>query len=354
MKNIYALDVNGKRLNDLLDMLPHVNIYHQDFLVHYDFMVYNDHERYDVIVTNPPFIIKQKTMWPLFVKQCMMVLKQNGFLCIIIPSIWMKPQHEMYNYLIHFDIINVKCFTNNEANKLFGGDARTPLCYLILQKRENNGIINIWDKYISSYIPFKLQNIPLPMYAPYIVNKLLFYVQQYGSLKDVIIKTNCPSTKVNFSMIKNNQYKYTNIRTCKIGGSQPNLVYDYSDVPLKFHSKRKVILANKMYGIPFYDRNGEYGLSTRDNYIYIEDDVNKCKKIFNYLNSKLIFLIYESTRYRMCYLEKYAFELIPNILNSPIHDINDDILYKLFHIESREIQIIEQFFKRLRHKPFTF
>ena len=36
-----------------------------------------------------------------------------------------------------------------------------------------------------------------------------------------------------------------------------------------------------------------------------------------FLSSKLAFYIYDATRYRMKYLEKYAFELLPDITQIP-------------------------------------
>ena len=107
-----------------------------------------------------------------------------------------------------------------------------------------------------------------------------------------------------------------------------------------------------MYGIPYYDKDKKYGISSRDNYVYIDEDDIKCRKIYSYLKTKLIIFLYETTRYRMCYLEKYVFEFIPNILNIPIYEINDENIYKLFNISESEIKNIELFFNKTRIKFF--
>ena len=46
-------------------------------------------------------------------------------------------------------------------------------------------------------------------------------------------------------------------------------------------------------------------------------------------------------------LEKEAFDFIPNILNVPnILDINDEIIYRTFKLNDKEIQYINDFFPR--------
>jgi len=349
LNNIHIVDINKDRVDSLIHILPIKNVYHCDFAK------FTHPSKYDVIVSNPPFIVHtplKHTIWPLFVKQCIYSLKDNGYLCMILPSIWLKPQHDMYEYITSFEIHYIKCFNNNEANKLFNGDARTPLCYLLLQKRKGSGTINVWDNTIKQYTLFKLDNIPVPMHVPYLVNRILPFTNQFGSLQDIIIKTNCPKKHVSYSSCENESHPYKNIRTCKIGKNGPNLVIDYSNVALKYFGKRKLVLANKMYGIPYYDKNGEYGISTRDNYIYINDSDEECMKMFNYLNCKFILLMYESTRYRMSYLEKYALELIPNILNIPIEDVNNITINDYFQFTCRDIEIIDTFCKPLRLKSF--
>ena len=68
-----------------------------------------------------------------------------------------------------------------------------------------------------------------------------------------------------------------------------------------------------MYGIPYLDLSGEYGISNRDNYIIYKDKIEDLKKIYDFLSTEKVQEIYKSTRYRMMYLEKYAFQLLPDI-----------------------------------------
>ena len=343
---ITLLDINDKRTSLIKEKYPFKNIYTINFLT------YKPLCKYDVIICNPPFIIDKYTIWHDFLKKCMECLKPKGFLCILTPSIWMKPEHKIYNYITSFKIHKIKCLNNNESNKIFNGDARTPICYMLIEKVESNNTIEIFDNMLNKFIEFKLSDYPIPMYYIEIMNKIIKNIKKYGSLKNKLIKTNCIKKKIEISEIKNDIYKYENVKTCILKKISPLLIINYSNIPSEYYNKRKVILGNKMYGIPYYDKNGTYGISTRDNYLYIDDNDLNCTKIFQYLNTKLIMFIYQCTRYRMCYLEKYAFELIPNILNIKIDKIDDINIYKQFELNDGEIYYIEKFFEKTRIKNF--
>ena len=54
---------------------------------------------------------------------------------------------------------------------------------------------------------------------------------------------------------------------------------------MKFFEESKIVLPHKMYGFPYIDKDGAYGISNRDNYIiknYEEDEYTRfylCNKI---------------------------------------------------------------------------
>ena len=58
-----------------------------------------------------------------------------------------------------------------------------------------------------------------------------------------------------------------------MNGINPELVIDYSNKKLKYFGIPKLVFAHKMYGFPYLDIKGEYGISNRDNYIIIKDDI---------------------------------------------------------------------------------
>jgi hypothetical protein len=212
--------------------------------------------------------------------------------------------------------------SNTETKKAFHGQAQTPTCYFLLRKlkRHKHPLIrpiSIFDNSLQKYIEFNYNycsyNASLPLFGISILNKLKENAICYGYIN--AIKTNMRPGYKNLSVSKNksNKYPFINISTCKLNDNQPYLEINYSNVKCSYADKPKLVLAHKMYGFPYLDINGEYGISNRDNYVIIKDNISDLVKIQKFLSTKTALYLFETTRYRMKYLEKYAFEIIPDI-----------------------------------------
>ena len=335
-----------------------------------DYLNYSPKFKPDFIIGNPPFNgcgIKKvptntnlnkkldgKTIWTDFIKKSVTLLKENtGILCVIIPSIWMKPYKEnMYNFLTQYQLTNIHCFSNTETNKIFKGNGQTPCCYFSLQKKKSNQTITIYDKSISKYIELKITGQkPIPVFAQSVIKKMQKYLY-VGTIP--IIKTNMPSSKTNFSLQKTKWFPHSNISSCILNNNKCELVINYSNFQCSYANSPKLILAHKMYGFPYLDEKGEYGISNRDNYVILADDIHtidKLKIIQKFLSTKTSLFLFEGTRYRMKYLEKYIFELIPNIIFLPNFPqvINDDTIAEFFNFDDREKKAIDIFHKNEYH-----
>jgi hypothetical protein len=107
-----------------------------------------------------------------------------------------------------------------------------------------------------------------------------------------------------------------------------------------------------MYGFPYFDEFGTFGISNRDNYVICnrtKEDIEIMKAFFS---TKTALYLFESTRYRMKYLEKYAFELIPDITQFADfpNTIDDDTIADYFGFDKLERQSI----KALHKKNYIF
>jgi hypothetical protein len=326
-----------------------------------------------------------KTIWIDFIRHSLSLLlktnktskqqqqTQHHDLCVIIPSIWMKPdKNKMYETLTqhpYFEIKRIKTFTNTETNRIFSKQAQTPTCYVWLSGKKispQNTIISteieleIYDKTINSFIPYSLNPLnkePIPLFAQSIIHKLKPYLNKYDSLFPITIKTNLPSTKLKFTNEQTDENKdnfpYSNIYTAHLKRHStyyshkqketfgiplnqqlslstqsqtqttllPDLKINYSNKPCgKYHNIPKLIMAHKMYGLPFVDEEGKYGISNRDTYLILSSTsitLNDLYRLKSYLQSNLALIVFEATRYRMKYLEKDAFTFLPNILSIP-------------------------------------
>lgn len=362
---LYMIELNEDHIPYLKLMFSdNANIYNTNYITTTIF----EKEHFDIIIGNPPYnTLGMKkvptnnksskkndgdTIWRDFVRKSLQLLKPDGYLVYIIPSIWMKPDREkIYNLLLTYDIQKLTCMTNTETNKMFNGEAQTPTCYFILKKTLSFNKIGLYDKQTKEYISFSLkQNQPIPLFGASILYKLQKFITQTGTIE--VHKTNIPSkhTTIQSTPFNNNNFK--NIKSCILKKNIPYLVFDYSNKPVAFYGKSKLILAHKMYGFPFYDISGEYGISTRDTYVITDRSHDDLIKLKAFLSTYFALYIFEATRYRMKYLEKYAFELLPDItkLSDFPKDINDNSIANYFGLSDIE----QGFIKNLHKKKYIF
>ena len=108
--------------------------------------------------------------------------------------------------------------------------------------------------------------------------------------------------------------------------------------------------------MPYLDLSGEYGISSRDNYVITLNDysLDELRQFQYFLSTKTALFIYASCCYRMRYLERYAFTFIPNInklndfpslINVKSREKRDKIIGKYFNLTEKQIFIIETSFK---------
>jgi len=358
---IYMVEVNEDNVLHLREKFgPIANI------VHHDYLTWNTDLKFEVILGNPPYNcdgVKKvptktnankkedgKTIWPEFIKKNISLLKEGGMMNVVIPSIWMKPDKAgIYDLLLKYQIEKLHAFNSSAVMKIFNYQVQTPLCYFLLTKRENQGKIQLYDQQKKTYIDFTLrEKIPIPLCFASIVNKFLKMVDQYGQLN--VIKTNMPPINARISAVPSPEYPFQNIKTTTLSKDKtPSIQVNYSDHPLVHHGETKIVLAHKMYGFPYLDKEGTYGISSRDNYIINKRHIDELCLLNEFLSTTLILFLFDTTRYRMRYLEKYVFEYIPDFSKIPEAIVmfktgNIDI-YKLMGLDDKEKQYIEGYHK---------
>lgn len=338
---IWVIELNEEHIDNLKSIFHNV--------IHVDYLTIQREaftEPFDVIIGNPPFNfgglkkvptnnernkkMDGKTIWSKFIKHSISsLLKDNGLLLFIVPSIWMKHDKEhMHFYLTQYNIHKIHCLTNTEMNKYFNGHAQTPSCFFLLEKKSTEKKVLLYDVDYEKYVSFNLRpEHIIPVACSFVLNQVFPYVDKYGSLHK-IIKTNLPNKLITLSTVHSKSHPFPNIKTCVIKNKiNPELVIEYSNKPCPYYGKSKLILPHGMYGFPFIDIDGKYGVSNRDKYVYLSNNKDELQKLSRFLSSDLVFYLYNATRYRMKYLEKYIFSYLPNIL-----EMREDELTNLLSI----------------------
>ena len=371
---IFMVEIQEDNIETLRNIFGNkANIFNFDYVNYLDCGILFNVD-FDYIIGNPPYNVngikkvptnreknKKKdgqTLWFDFIKTSLKLLKRRGKLIMIVPSIWMKPdKSKAYDFMCQYQIDKIHCLSNTETNKIFNGNAQTPTCYFLLRNTKTNNTINVFDKDRSKYINYKLKiNYPIPIFGPHIVNKFMKYVHLYGSL--AVIKTNMPSKTVRISNTYSKDFAYENINSAIIDKSYngPCLDIKYTNEPCKYYQQTKLVLPHKMYGFPYLDTEGIYGICNRDNYVIL-NNIDNLNIIKEFLSTKTALYIYEATRYRMKYLEKYAFEFMPNILDMSelikTRPLTDEIIGSYFGFDSDDVKNINNLHKKSYNFEYT-
>ena len=371
---LYMCEINPEHIGHLWSVFGEkANITVGDYIQDMSLNEYS----FDAIVGNPPYhckgvkkvptnFIKDKkqdgtTAWIEFVDHSIHLLKPDGYLCFITPSIWMKPDRarrkwlpHLYNYFLQYRIHKINCMTNTETNRVFKKQAQTPTCWFLLQKTPaKNQSISLYDNDSKSYIDFPVSVIPqlsIPLSGASLISKLIPFVEKAGSIK--VFKTNMPPPHTKTSHFMDDTYKYSNISTCILDTDKitPKLMFSYTNVKQAYYGVPKLVLAHKMYGFPFIDTSGNYGISTRDNYVIIDKTQEEFTKLHAFLSTNFARYVFEAGRYRMKYLEKHAFQWLPDITHPLFADfpsvITDDTISNYFGLSSVERKAIEGLHKK--------
>jgi tRNA1(Val) A37 N6-methylase TrmN6 len=366
-------DTNVAFLRELFG--PTANILHADFcsvttlLPEMDYVIgnppYNSHGMKKV-PTNQTQKKKEdgETVWIKFIMKSLTLLKaETGQLCVIIPSLWLKPDKaNLHSLLTAYQIQKIHCLSGNQTNKLFKGAAQTPTCFFLLTKTGGDAVgggdaggsgvaeITLYDLNRQAYIALPHQiGQPIPLFGAAIIKKLAPWLLVSSSLK--VVKTNMPSVKSKFTEnLYSPEYPYRNITTCILENLQPVLLINFSNIPQAFYGEKKLVLAHKMYGFPYFDETGSYGISNRDNYVITGKTAEEFCQLKAFLSTKLVLYLYEAARYRMKYLEKYAFQFIPDITRLPgfprAEELNDTTVADFFGLDLLDRQHIQNLHKK--------
>ena len=130
---IYMVEINDNHVEHLKEVFGEdSNIFNYNFL---EVKIAPEKWKFDVVIGNPPFNyrgikkvptntkLKKKhdgaTIWGDFVKRGMSLLKNDGYLCYITPSIWMKPdKSRLYHYIRQFKILKLRYAIFNDFSDI--------------------------------------------------------------------------------------------------------------------------------------------------------------------------------------------------------------------------------------------
>lgn len=295
---------------------------------------------------------KSVTLWNKMVHFCFQhILRPGGYFVAIIPCIWLKKDKGgIYSlFTEEHQIILLKVFDCQTANKIFKYNCQTPICYVLVKKKETvpcehplplPQTFKLYDK--DKYIDFTLTpGLCIP------TNKSSDFVKHMSYLKDSgcsscfshlrkisTLKPTCLQGKIhdfpkglletfidmNGNMDGNmdgNKYKI-------ITGSSYNKHSDIltlngfvSTDHALYYGKPKLILPHKRRAKFFKDYSGEYSCFGRDMYVFLCESKQQIDLLYDFFNDPIVnAMIEDGFTVRMNFIEKYVFQYIPWIFDN--------------------------------------
>lgn len=314
---------------------------------------------YDVIIGNPPYVVDGakkvptkdgvdkrndgRTAWTDFVEHSLSLLVDGGYLGMVVPSLWLRHDKAgMHEKLLKYRLVRLRCYNASEASKLFRGHAQTPVVAFVLQKvpSEEEQTVKMFCGAAQAYTHHLIRGGEvLPTACPTLVSKFQRLREKVGGLR--FSKTNMPPARVSLGVESG---PYENIRTVKLDGLIPRTVIERSTEKLAWADVPKLVLGHKMYGLPFVDEAGKYGISSRDNYVIAKVDFPNLEQLRSFMETRVVRCLFSCFRYRMRYLEREALECLfdPTACSQLPQEIDDASLSEFLELTDSEKAYVER------------
>jgi hypothetical protein len=238
----------------------------------------------------------------------------------------------------------MKLWDNSHAKIEINADI--PISFYVMKNKFNSN--NKTTKIISELNRSKLKstsciylnpNYSIPLACHSVFEKLIKLIESNEKYK-LQIKTKTVKSKGEQFKLPN---KYSSkdmygIDTYRIkdGYFVKKIIEEHPDM-----KKTKLIIANKASLNGSIIDDGRLGLTGNDKYYILGEKLDNLQKLFE---SKIGNIISKYTKYRQDFLEKDAFEYLPDVRYIPkkdLPDITDKSLYKLLKLNDDEIKLIE-------------
>jgi hypothetical protein len=298
-------------------------------------------EKFDVVFGNPPYQPASsngkanggKSLWPIFVKKSISLLKIDGFLVFVHPSLWRKPGNELHDMMFTKQFHYLSIHTSQDGDKVF--HASTRYDWYILQ----NSVASVPT--IIRYDDDTVSSLTITQELPFIVNHgndiLLKMKEKLSNGFLNAIRTHEGDARRDFvSHVKKNDFIFPSVKSST---KTKGIVLCWCSKALAHQYIQKVIFSDGGDIQPFYD-SGKFGTAEHGIYIQVFSE-DEGKKIQRFLKSKLVSYIVAATKWSNFQTFPEIFHSMPNPKDLP-NNFTDLQVYTYFGLTSKEIDRIEK------------
>jgi len=245
-----------------------LNIRCGDFLTMDVLKEFGVREGFDMVIENPPYnsgkklgAAANKSIWDKFVEKSLDVIKPGGYLVMVHPGNWRRPEHKLWKPLTSNQILYLEIHNVQDGKKTFQSDTRYD--WYVLKKTPVHTITNVIDERGGKIsVDFRKLNF-LPNYFINEIQSLVVKNEKgsgnSGKL-DIYYDASTYHGSKPHSKTKTGNYKFPFV----YGINKNGLTLLYSDLDInktKQSGWSKVMISKGLYPYPYNDYNAEYGMS---------------------------------------------------------------------------------------------
>ena len=226
---------------------------------------------FDIIIGNPPYnrpgtSNSGNTIWPKFVDKMVSLLSDNGYMCVVHPSLWRRPQHKTWNLLTQFQITHLDIHDTQDGLRVFGAGTRYD--WYVLNKTPIHSNTNVrFEDGVEMEINFSGRN--------FLPNKNVLNIDTFTNgdelCRIIHSRSDYAVDKSWVGKEQNDEYQYPLINSIHSNG---DVIYRYSSINTNGHfGIPKIIISDSTSQI-YNDFEGQYGLTSHCMGICV-DEVNE-------------------------------------------------------------------------------
>tara|TARA_Y100000389_G_scaffold153331_1_gene153535 strand:+ start:7089 stop:8783 length:1695 start_codon:yes stop_codon:yes gene_type:complete len=311
-------------------------------------------DKYDIIMGNPPYneggvrakgksheSSETKTLWPLFVKNCLNYLRdKESYLLFIHPGSWVSLNGANGDLMTSRQLVKLRFYDKTQSGFIFGLPQLIPTTYQLIKNQETKKDTLIYDNCYNKFVPFNIyENGFVPTESVELMRKIYEKTKKYGSLESKYISVrNSTELQDNYSL--NHPYPVVSITDKKI-----NVLYSKTNNCKTV--EKKLVLPSSYMGYPLLDTHGIlYPVSTDHGILISNNNEKELKLIQSFFYTNLVLYIINITKSRMSFFNNKIFQILPDItkfVKKP--HVTDKDLINLFDLKDTETKCYDFYSK---------
>lgn len=216
-------------------------------------------KKFDVIVGNPPYPDvnnKRAPLWQKFAVNSIKLCKEGGYICLVHPANWRKPDHELFEILKKKDFKYLEIHNQQDGQKVFGAGTRYDWYVMCNQPNEPNASKTIILEEDGKQAEMNLMDSQfIPNFSIDLVTKLCVGGEKFHIIYN---RSDYASDKKWMKAEQNAEFQYPCVHSTLVDG--PQFWFSNTNKNGMFGQKKVIAGLSNSWNCIF-DKDGKFGIT---------------------------------------------------------------------------------------------